>query len=385
MRHKQSGQQRGIASISLWVSLSLAACLLIARCSRQNEMGQIQSSEITSLEATMTPVPWLSPVETADEGFRVYRSAYASETSMKKSVGRLLYAVENHSESEHFLPYLLELSHKLVELHEDRAAIFWINRLEKHPRSKGYHARSHWMNEIDCAQKKGQYLRLKVYARNDLTKESADLIKTIEPTIPKEYLMIAEAYAVMGNKESALEALHHCVTSGVHLPYDGASDDPHNPGWIMNQSAVTRASAAVLAWGLGNLNLAKQIAEPVIGDEKLKTHTWASRRVSWRVLNDIYQQEGTLRFSGLKDGTYTGTGMGFVDAVEVSVTIENGFPAQVQVSRHEENRPYNSIEAMPERLNAYHGVADAVSGATVSSSAITMAMYEALLKSGDGP
>ncbi|KMQ52542.1 hypothetical protein CHISP_0311 [Chitinispirillum alkaliphilum] len=377
--NNQHESKTGSDNITNLMYMACIAMLFIF--SQQLTAQKIQSREVSGLKSDMTSLEWFTPLEAKDEGFRVYRATQDDESSMRETVRRLFYVKENYSESEHSLLYLLELSHNLVELQEDRLALYWINKLINHPRSKGFTSRSYWMSEIDCAQKKGHYLLLKVYSRNGLTKEADQLIQSLKPSMPKEHLMIAKAYAVMGMRQKAVAALQHCITSGEHIPYEGTTTGPHNPGWVMNQKAVTRASAAVLAFGLGNLDLAKRIAEPVVNDEKLKTHAWTSRRVSWKVLNDIYHLQNTLSFTGLKDGTYTGVGYGFDDYIKVEVIVKGGKISDVKVLHTEEGRPYNSIEAMPKRLISYNGIADGVSGATVSSNAIVMAVYDALLKS----
>ena len=352
----------------------MISCTII--CSAKN----IRSSELPNLEKNPVGSDWLKPKKTKDLGRALYWPAHSSENAMKRASCKMLYAVKTFPKSKNIPIYYMELCHNLTELQEDRLAIYWIKRFQQLPEIENLPARGHWMTEIKKAGLKGRYLLLKIYARNKLEKEALALISQLHPKIPKEYLMIAEAYAVMGMKEKALQNLKHCISSGRHLSYKGPPG-PMNPGWIMDQKATTRASAAVLALGLGDLELAKKIAKPVVNDNLLKNHKWTSRRISWTILNDIYHSRNSISLKNLKDGVYEGRSRGYVDEIEVAVTVKNGRIADVKVTYNSENRPYNAIQVIPLRMQKYNSIAvDAVSGATVSSSGLSVAVYRALLE-----
>ena len=339
----------------------------------------IKESELQKLKSSPEKVDWLSPIKTEDSGMMIYWPAHSSKKAMKRSCRKMLYAIKNFPKSKNYPVYMMELCHNLVELEEDGLAIFWLNKLSKEPDLAKFPTRAHWMSEVKNARKKADYLLLKVYARNHFKGKALKLIASLKPEISKEYLMIAEAYAVLGMKSGALKTLKHCITSGEHIKYKGLPG-PMNPGWTMNQKATTRASAAVLAFGLGNLELAKKIAAPVLNDKELKNHKWSSRRKSWMILNDIYQQKNTLSLKNLKDGTYTGSSQGYVDEVEATVIVKAGKINEIKITYNSEDRPYNAVSAIPARMKKSKNVSvDAVSGATVTCNAICMAIYKALL------
>ncbi len=82
------------------------------------------------------------------------------------------------------------------------------------------------------------------------------------------------------------------------------------------------------------------------------------------------------------DGTYTGSARGYRGPVRLSVQIAGGKIAAVKILSQRENRHRNSTAIIPARIVAKQSAeVDAVSGATVTSRAITRAARRALAKS----
>ena len=91
---------------------------------------------------------------------------------------------------------------------------------------------------------------------------------------------------------------------------------------------------------------------------------------------------GALTDGEYADGTYEGTGKGIGGDVPVTVTVEGGKIASVEVGDNSETQGIgsNAIEQLPELIveaNGTEGV-DGVSGATITSNAIFDAVEEAL-------
>ena len=84
----------------------------------------------------------------------------------------------------------------------------------------------------------------------------------------------------------------------------------------------------------------------------------------------------------LADGTYTGTGKGIGGTFDVTVTVEGGKIASVEVGENAETAGIGSkaIEQLPAKIVEANGVdgVEAVSGASVTSKAIFTAVTEAL-------
>lgn len=87
--------------------------------------------------------------------------------------------------------------------------------------------------------------------------------------------------------------------------------------------------------------------------------------------------------SPYKDGTFEGTGEGKVGPIKVSVAIEKGKIAEVSVLDHQETPGLSdsSIKEIPEAIiKAQSAEVDSISGATMTSDAIKLAVTQALEK-----
>jgi uncharacterized protein with FMN-binding domain len=83
-----------------------------------------------------------------------------------------------------------------------------------------------------------------------------------------------------------------------------------------------------------------------------------------------------------KDGTYTGSGIGYVGTIQVAVTIRNGAIATIKVTKHREDQPYmRNAMVLISRIIRTQGVkVDTVTGATYTSRGIINAVKDALKK-----
>lgn len=87
-----------------------------------------------------------------------------------------------------------------------------------------------------------------------------------------------------------------------------------------------------------------------------------------------------LDLSRIRNGTYSGEGMGFRGQVYVDVTVKDAKIVSVNITRHKEDRVFSSTTVVPKRIVEKQGVkgVDAVTGATVTSGAIINAAAKAL-------
>ncbi len=97
---------------------------------------------------------------------------------------------------------------------------------------------------------------------------------------------------------------------------------------------------------------------------------------------DSDKAEGSDAAGSYKDGTYEGEGKGIGGKVPVTVTVEGGKVAKVEVGDNSETQGIGSkaIEQLPDEIVAANGTegVDAVSGASVTSKAIFTAVDAAL-------
>lgn len=87
--------------------------------------------------------------------------------------------------------------------------------------------------------------------------------------------------------------------------------------------------------------------------------------------------------TGLKDGTYEGTGLGFGDDITVQVTIQGGKMTDISVLKHDgEDRPYykQALPLLDKMLSAQSAEVDTVSGATLTCEGLIDAVADALGK-----
>jgi uncharacterized protein with FMN-binding domain len=79
-----------------------------------------------------------------------------------------------------------------------------------------------------------------------------------------------------------------------------------------------------------------------------------------------------------RDGTYTGRYSAFPVSAEVSVTVKNHLITDIEIIKHF-NGEGQGAEVIPERVIDLQSLkVDCVSGATISSKVILMAIYDAL-------
>ena len=103
----------------------------------------------------------------------------------------------------------------------------------------------------------------------------------------------------------------------------------------------------------------------------------AQQTVSRQPASNTSMPSGTM-----KDGTYTGSGMGYNDNITVKVTVSGGKITDIVIVSSDDDEPYftNARAVVARILSAQTTNVDAVSGATYSSKGIMAAVSDALQK-----
>ncbi len=103
----------------------------------------------------------------------------------------------------------------------------------------------------------------------------------------------------------------------------------------------------------------------------------AQQTVSRQPASNTAMPSGTM-----KDGTYTGSGMGYNDNITVKVTVSGGKITDIVIVGSDDDEPYftNARAVVSRILSAQTTNVDAVSGATYSSKGIMAAVSDALQK-----
>lgn len=101
---------------------------------------------------------------------------------------------------------------------------------------------------------------------------------------------------------------------------------------------------------------------------------------------EVLQAEAEEEAStGLKDGVYEGTGLGFGDDITVQITVQDGRMTDITVlSADGEDRPYykQALTMLDGMLSAQTGDVDLVTGATLTCEGLRDAVQDALGKAG---
>ncbi len=106
------------------------------------------------------------------------------------------------------------------------------------------------------------------------------------------------------------------------------------------------------------------------------------KKVATSAKRPIVPGSTSVQTSGLKDGTYIGTGMGLNGAIQVRVTVRNNVLVNIEIISHSEDSPYfeNAMSVIQRILSSGSGNVETVSGATYSSQGIIDAVKDALKK-----
>ena len=106
----------------------------------------------------------------------------------------------------------------------------------------------------------------------------------------------------------------------------------------------------------------------------------AQQTISHQPASNTSMPAGTM-----KDGTYTGSAMGYNDSITVNVTVAGGKIASIAVVSEDDDEPYftNARAVISRILSSQTTNVDAVTGATYSSKGIMSAVAQALQKAVD--
>ncbi len=102
---------------------------------------------------------------------------------------------------------------------------------------------------------------------------------------------------------------------------------------------------------------------------------------------DLIDEPGIINLADIPDGTYTGSGRGFIDTIVVEVTIEDGKLVSVVIIEEDETASYAgpAFDTIPQAMVDEQRIdVDVVSGATGTSQGIIAAVRDALAEFATG-
>jgi len=189
------------------------------------------------------------------------------------------------------------------------------------------------------------------------------------------YMRLASCHLHFGESRLALENLEKAQT--------GISESP--PWDTFRRAQVLEAKGDVYA-DMNDTDAAReayrqagelydQAALPG-NQQHVKTRSLRSVKARLDMLDQL-----TLLTTRLRDGTYDGEALGYTDKIRTSVTVEQGRIADIRVD-HQEKADLQATRIIPETIIQQQDLrVDAISGATITSHAVTASVFEALKKS----
>ena len=230
------------------------------------------------------------------------------------------------------------------------------------------------------------------YADGEYTGEAKGMESTIKVTVTVEGGVIADLQAegqeTEGIGTKALEQLPALIVEA-----NGTEGVDAIAGASVTSKAIFAATDAALESAAGGEAAPAADAEPAAESSKADEPAAAAKADSAKADKaestkaeaapaKSEKADEPAAAGELKDGTYEGTGKGMGGDVPVTVTVEGGKIASVEVGENSETQGIGTkaIEQLPAKIVEANGVegVDAISGATVTSKAIFSAVEEAL-------
>lgn len=189
-----------------------------------------------------------------------------------------------------------------------------------------------------------------------------------------DYLCLATCYKHFGEYAGALKVLNLALKK---LP---------GPPWRIAREAEVNDHIGDVYAEMGDLARAKQHYRKAIQLYPTSTQPWG-RHLLKKEAARVQAKLNVLAFESLKagqlkDGTYTGSALGYKGDVRVTVTVAGGRIADVRVA-HKEDIEQNATKIVPKQIVAAQSLrVDGVTGATRTTDAIVAGTYEALKQAG---
>ena len=348
----------------------LRASLLLA-CG----LGVLQPTRAAAV-ADWEPEPqwpgWIKPtavsVPEAEPNLAFFRCE-RSTRHMKKGVGQLWYCVTRLKTSPNRPFWYLKLGQHFIDLECDHEGYYVLRRTLKLKDDTPYNSGIQGLPSVRAVKREARFLLARTFARNGLRDAASEELGGLLPARNGyDHVRIAEIHALLGQPQEAYQALEQ--SRGGGHPEANFSD------------VFLRMRAVVLARTLGNDELALRLAEPMLAKE-LTTQKWPQWRSAWSIVRDTAEnaKSGRAAFGRKpRPGTYLSGCRGFVAPIGVTVNAKAGKVADVVIDMHREDRVWSSLSAVPTRIVRRQSlVVDAVTGATVTSCAIIVAVDSALI------
>lgn len=303
------------------------------------------------------------------------------------SIKKYRYLSYSYNQNEYYPYWIYSLGINLQNCNFDSLAFFELNKLYTIETANVFPNDLKRINSLNDLKDLPTSILFKLAAKQNKISSFPNL-KNYNPNNNYSMLQYAYGYMYQKNNIKTFEHLKKATLSENHLRLEKRSS--------------TTTGAIALAYALENYGLIDTLSSWTVNldphtplpeysrlDNKNKPNDYSLNQ--WQSSISIISKFKELskkaisgkkfNFTNLKDGEYLGSCRGFVDTISVKITVLNNQLSGIQIIECKEDRPQSAIIAIPERiLNQKSIKIDAVTSATITSSAIIAAVCEANLK-----
>lgn len=304
-----------------------------------------------------------------------------------KSIKKFRFLCNSYNQNEYYPYWLYNLGINLQNCNFDSLAFFELNKLSAIDTVSVFPNDLKRVNNLNDLKDLPLSIQFKLSAKLNNT-SSFQKLKEYNPK--NNYSMLQYAYGYMYQKNYSKT-----------FEYLKKSNLPENHLRLEKRSSTTVAAVA-LSYALENFNLIDTLSSWTVNldsytplpeysrmDKNNKPNDYSFNQ--WQSSFSIISKFKELSqkaiagkkfiFSNLKNGEYLGSCRGFIDSISVKITVIDNQLSGIQIIKCNDDRPQSAIIAIPERiLNQKSIKIDAVTSATITSSAIIAAICEANIK-----
>jgi uncharacterized protein with FMN-binding domain len=314
----------------------------------------------------------------------VAEDLFAEDTAARKNLENIKIAIRKydyllnaHGNSDR-VPFWLYMSAKfLLALDYDHLAYHRAQKIlalsDSSPCTTGWRT----AGDIPGYKHEARLIVFRVLARNNLSEEFKIQAAGFKPVKSNDYAQLAQCYALLGDNVEAVHMLEKSLEQG-------------NIEWRYLRSSYT-AGAVAMVYALGEFEKVEEFSHWMIEEGRdsknyIPPDDRGYFKNQWQSSYDIVSsfrklaEKGSLPdFKKLKDGEYKKSVRGFVDMIDLTLEVENGKITTISASNRKDDRPLSAPEVIPGRImNRETTAVDAITSATITSTAILAAAAEAL-------
>jgi uncharacterized protein with FMN-binding domain len=199
-------------------------------------------------------------------------------------------------------------------------------------------------------------------------------LKPLPKGVTNEYQSLASLYERFGESDLAIKTLRDALG---RLP---------DPPWAVTSEAGLHAALGDMYAHMGNTEKAVEhyrIAMDLYpkSNQPYGRHLLPRNVAKVQAKLDLLLRK-SLDLTRLRDGVYQGRGLGYVEDVAATVTLQGGRITDIRIA-HKEKIEQGATQSVPKQIIARQSLqVDAITGATVTTQAIVEAVYRALQKAG---